>query len=108
MQMNTFDFLPEWSQQLKALWTLSCQSRRGRCRERAGAQGWTAPLCRERSYLSCSRTCFLAGALLGGGWVMAAPEDETDSCALERPPQAWTMLRGCQAPGEAYSAMRLA
>lgn len=52
----------------------------------------------EGSDLSCSRTCFLAGALAGGGWVMATPKDQANGCALERPPQAWTML-GAARPG---------
>lgn len=55
------------------------------------AQGKEEPVC-ERSHLSCRRTCFLAGALVGGGWVMAAPRNKVGGCALERPSQAWTML----------------
>lgn len=62
--------------------------------------GKAPPPPQERSHLSCSRTCFLAGALAGGGWVMAAPRDQVGSCALEHPPQSWTMLGWGAGPRE--------
>lgn len=72
--------------------------------ERNGDAGRGRPLSQGRSHLSCSRTCFLAGVLAGGGWVMAAPKDKVSGCALERPPQAWTMLGwGARPRGGSFS-----
>lgn len=58
------------------------------------------PRPQERSHLSCSRTCFLGGALVGGGWVMAAPRDKAVDCCKEHPPKAWTMLGWVLAQGQ--------
>lgn len=72
--------------------------------ERNGDAGRGRPLSQGRSHLSWSRTCFLAGVLAGGGWVMAAPKDKVSGCALERPPQAWTMLGwGARPRGGSFS-----
>ena len=74
---------------------------------RAGRPGWALP---TGSHLSCSRTCFLAGAWSGGGWVMAAPEGDYEGdgeagALLWSGPWAWTML-GAASPG-AHTAMWL-
>lgn len=91
-----------WCQQPRALWTQLSEP------EGQMALGAGKAPSHDRSHLSCSRTCFLAGALVGGGWVMAASKDEGGACALEGPPRAWTMLGWVLGPGEAHSAMGFA